>query len=107
MIEEVEEGNAKEEAALKAAIAEAFGRAQFGLVVEDFLGSPIGRYLCLRAEKERSERLEQLAQLDAHDAANIAKVQQRIRVCDSWQHWLTDAIAEGEAAHQQLVESGH
>lgn len=83
-----------------------FGQAQLTFVMEDWVRSPIGAYLVARAEKQRNDALEQLAVVSPEDAGEIRELQTRIRISDSWQQWIADAITEGQQAHKQLVDMG-
>lgn len=97
---------ARDAAETQALVQHLFGKAKFQFDVEDFLRSSVGRYLAARAEKERVSALEELAMISPTHASAIAEIQQRIRVCDSWQQWLADAVTEGIAAQQQLIDMG-
>lgn len=83
-----------------------FGQAQLTFVMEDWLRSPVGSYLVARAEKQRAEALEKLATTSPENAPAIRELQTRIRISDSWQQWIADAITEGQQAHKQLVDMG-
>lgn len=80
-------------------------RIGFGFDVENFLQSDIGRYLTLRAERERVSLLEQLATIDHTKADQIHRIQTRIAVLDHWQEGLADAVTDGRNAQDQLVEA--
>lgn len=79
-------------------------QVKFGLTVEDFMGSPIGRYLTARSEAERAALLETLADVDPADSKTIAATQTRIQVCEAWRAWLAEAITEAAAARQKIGE---
>lgn len=80
--------------------------AAFGVEVEHFQDSLIGKYLIARAEAERDAALEALAEVAPTDAERIRQLQGMIRRCDSFGHWLADALVAGENAELELRESG-
>lgn len=79
-------------------------RIALGFDVENFLLSPVGRYLTERAEAEREALLEQLALIDHTKADQIHRIQTRIAVLDHWQEGLAEATTDGNQAQLQLVE---
>ena len=71
---------------------------------ERFIRGHLGRHLIARAELERGELLEKLVKLDPHeDTRELRRVQQRIAVIDSWQHWCAEAVSEGLLAEKEFV----
>ena len=79
-------------------------RIAFGFDVENFLTTPIGKYLAQRAENERVALLEQLTTIDHNKADHIHRIQTRIAILDHWQEGLADAVTDGYSAQQQLIE---
>lgn len=79
-------------------------RIGLGFDVENFLVTPVGKYLVARAESERAALLEQLALVDHTKADQIHRIQTRIAVLDYWQEGLAEAITDGNQAQEQLVE---
>jgi len=77
----------------------------FGAQVESFIQSPIGKYLIGRAEKERHEALEEMANTSLENIAALAQAQRKVRIADSFQAWLAEAIQEGWEAERQFIES--
>lgn len=77
---------------------------EFGWKVEEFLGSDIGRFLCLQAESERIDLLESLGTMDPTDAAGIRRVQMRIEALGMWQGWLAEAIQTGRQVEQMAID---
>lgn len=77
---------------------------RFGMTVQEFLESDVGQYLQARAIVDRNAALEELANTQPHQWELIAAIQQRIRVIDQWQHWIGDAINEGESARKAYVD---
>ncbi len=86
--------------------ASLFREVGFGLDVQVFLRSDIGRYLCERAEEERVAALEELAIIDHTDATAVLRLQCRIKILDSWQGWLAEAVTVGQTAEKTLNEQG-
>lgn len=80
--------------------------AEFGIEVEAFTGTLIGKYLIARAETERSAALEKLAEVRASDAERIRELQMIVKRADSFAQWLTDAVIAGENAELELRDAG-
>ncbi|HXK61222.1 MAG TPA: hypothetical protein PLP42_15145 [Acidobacteriota bacterium] len=76
----------------------------FGMEVEAFLQSDIGRYLVKRAESEVDSAVETLKEVDPEDAKSVRGLQNTIRVAESIQYWLADAIQSGMNAQVELYE---
>jgi len=76
----------------------------FGMEVEAFLQSDIGRYLVKRADGEVEAAVEALKEADPEDAKSIRGLQNTIRVAESIQYWLADAIQSGMNAQAELYE---
>lgn len=76
----------------------------FGFQVEAFLRSEIGQYLVKRAEDQISAAVEQLKVADPEDAKAVRAIQNEIKVAESLQYWLADAITAGENAQQQFID---
>lgn len=74
----------------------------FGQQVENFLASPVGRYLAKRAEAERTEALEALAEVAPGAIEQIRQLQMVVKRADSFAQWLADAAMDGESAKEQL-----
>lgn len=77
-------------------------QAAFGIEVEAFLGSDIGRYLIARAEAEREQALNALKDVDAEDSRAIRQLQSTVARAESIQYWMAEAIQEGRNAERQL-----
>jgi hypothetical protein len=75
---------------------------RLGIQAEDFLRSPIGRYLVGRAQIEVEAAVEELKHAHPEDPAIIRKLQNRITLMESFGAWLQDAIANGNNAEAQL-----
>jgi hypothetical protein len=78
---------------------------QFGIDVESFLQSAIGKFLTNRAESERTIMLEQLVIVDPEDAKAIRSLQHDIGVVDAIQQWLADAIEEGNSTAEAIEQA--
>lgn len=76
-----------------------------GFQVEAFLQSDIGRYLIQRAEAQVEESVELLKQAVPEDFASIRSIQHDIRVAESIQYWLADAIQAGMNAQAELHDN--
>lgn len=82
------------------------GRIAFGLDVQQFMGSNIGRYLQARANADIEEALEALKTADPEDPKAIRKLQNDVAVASSVLEWLGQAVTEGEQAERQFHELG-
>ena len=84
---------------------EAFEVAKFGIEVERFLSTPIGKYLVERAEREGDEAIKAMKQVDPSNESEVRKVQDGLTIPDKVVSWLAEAIGEGHACEYQLHES--
>lgn len=78
----------------------------FGMEVEAFLQSRIGRYLTGRAEDEIEAAVEALKRVDPHDTRAIQAIQNTIHRAESFGYWLAEAIQSGYNAQREFVEQG-
>jgi hypothetical protein len=82
-------------------------KVAFGQDAENFLRSPLGRHLCLRAERERVDHLEALARValtTERGREDAIGHQFHIAVLDKWQEWIADVIQEGVTAEKEFIE---
>ena len=76
---------------------------QLGVNTEHFIEhDPIGRYLIERAKQSRVETLEKLAAVDPTDVKLITALQNDARIPDLLLSWLDEALANAEAAEEQI-----
>lgn len=68
---------------------------QFGIEVEAFLGSPLGKYLVGRAEEERDAALEEFKKADVADASLMRDIQNRVWRAEQFQTWLAEIVQAG------------
>jgi len=78
--------------------------ARFGLEVESFLASPVGRYLCQRAEEEVTAALQELKTVDPTDALTVRALQNKVWRGEQIQYWLGEAVTAGRNAQDELIE---
>ena len=83
-------------------IRELMESAATGEAAKLFLGSGLGKHIAQRAADEVDEALSELIDADPHDARAILALQTRIKVARLSVIYLTDSIAEGDNALQQL-----
>jgi hypothetical protein len=83
-------------------LGEMYRTVEFGLDVEQFLKSPIGRYLLKKAGEERIDALADLVAVSPGDPEQIRALQSIIKRADSLLFWLNDAIQAGKNAEAQL-----
>lgn len=77
-------------------------QVDFGMEVEQFLGSRIGKHLIARAEHEASEAIEQLKDTAPEDANKIRALQTTIKRAESIQYWMAECIQIGLHAQAEL-----
>lgn len=78
--------------------------AAFGINVANFLESPLGTYLIKRAEEDILTAQAALVEADPHNWQEIQRQQNIIRVAESIQRWLADAVAQGDQARRILED---
>ena len=79
--------------------------AIFGMEVQEFLGSNVGKYLVKRAEAEAEEANEKLKRVFPLRWRRIMQLQNEIYRAESIQRWLGDAIVDGASANR-IIEDG-
>lgn len=72
--------------------------AVFGQQVQDFLATEIGAFLLKRAESELATHIESLKTWSASDSLGIMALQGKIRLLESFEAWLGDAVQDGLTA---------
>lgn len=81
-----------------------FIAASFGIEVESFLNSAIGRFLFDRAEKQRMKAIEAFKASTLTEADEVRKLQNDLVIPDLIILWLRGAIQEGFAAVERINE---
>lgn len=81
-----------------------FGRVRFGITVEEFLNSEVGKYLVSRAERERETALTALLTADPEDKRKVIELQFQGRLPDLVMKWLADAVTSGRLAERELTQ---
>lgn len=85
-------------------VRELYAKVDFGIEVENFLGSKVGTYLIRYAEQERDEAVRLLKEADPFDANAIRKLQDTIKRAESIQYWMAYAIQDGLNAEKMLKD---
>lgn len=85
-------------------IGELYGKVEFGIEVENFLHSKVGKYLIKHAEDEREEAIKALKDADPFDPNAIRKLQDTIRRAESIQLWMANAMQDGLDAEKFLKD---
>lgn len=80
---------------LQAAIA-------LGFSAEDFLATPLGKFIADKAETERSAAIEELITCDPFEAETVTQLQNRVKVADAAMQWLADAVILGQQAQERF-----
>lgn len=78
--------------------------AVFGKKVEQFLQSDIGDFLLKKSQREVQEAVEALKVVDPTDIEGVRKLQNAVKLAESFQSWLGDAVAAGLQSIAQLEE---
>jgi len=81
-------------------------RIAFGLDVQQFMDTRIGKYLQDRANSDIETALEALKTVDPEDPKAIRKLQNDVAVASNVLDWLGQAVTEGEQAERQFNEMG-
>lgn len=81
-----------------------YREVDFGMAVEAFLESPIGKYLVKRAEEEVEDAVEKLKVVDCTATQEIRALQNQIYRAESIQYWLAEAIQAGQNASDELID---
>lgn len=82
---------------------ELISQIDFGMEVEAFMGSKVGKYLIGRAEQEVEEATVQLKNADPENPKLIRTLQNKIKCAESIQYWMAEAIQTGELAQIHLM----
>jgi hypothetical protein len=75
---------------------------RLGMQAEDFVRSPIGRYLLGRAQIEVDDATTKLKRVSPADTEAVRALQNRVLLMESFGGWIQDAIANGNNAEAQL-----
>jgi len=68
---------------------------KLGAEAEAFIVSPLGRHLIAKAEDEVAAAVEQLKTHEPTDTEGIRRIQNDIRVAESFNYWLAEAVQSG------------
>ena len=77
-------------------------QVKFGMEVEQFLDSKVGKYLIERAEMQAAEATEQLKRVAPEDSLQIRALQTLIARAESIQFWMAECIQIGLHAQSEL-----
>ena len=78
-------------------------KVQIGVHTEHFImRDPVGKHLLEKAKQSREDTLERLAGVDPTDAKLVAALQYEARIPELFLHWLDEALANAEAAEEQI-----
>lgn len=83
---------------------DALRKVDFGLQVQQFLKTRIGKYLLERAAEEVEEKTQALKTHDILGNPNgAARLQAEIWRAESFMYWLAEAVTAGADITQQLI----
>jgi len=75
---------------------------KFGIEVEMFLQTPIGKYLVGRAHEELDAARDALELVNAVDIQEVRQLQVKAYMARSFDKWLAEAVQEGWNAEAHL-----
>jgi len=79
--------------------------ATIGIDLQKLMGQKAGKYLQAKSEQQIDEGISRLLELDPEDdLKEFRKVKTDILVAQQALTWINDAILEGEAAHEKILE---
>ncbi len=73
--------------------------------VEQFMQSPIGKYLTERANDDIENALEQMKRADPFDGKEVQRLQNEIHRAEMFLLWMGQAVTEGENASRSFIEA--
>jgi hypothetical protein len=76
--------------------------AVFGRQVQEFTGSPIGKYLIQCADEEIEAGIAAVMAADADDVASVRRAQNRAWIGRKFKSWLLEAVNAGLQAESVL-----
>jgi len=79
-------------------------KAQLGIEADQFLSTPLGRYLLERSETDVERLKEALVATDANDTTRNQQIRNKIYIARQFRDWITEVIAEGHMAYDELRE---
>ena len=83
---------------------EDFRMARFGIEVEAFLESEIGKFIVEMAENKKRVAIEELKSIDVTNVSELTRIKNDIAIPDMVVGWLKEAIQAGGLAEQQIRE---
>lgn len=78
----------------------------FGLDVEAFMGTNIGRFLSAKANADIESAFEEWKRSDPEDVKTMRDLQNRVVVAEQFLMWIGEAVTEGENSERQIREAG-
>lgn len=79
-------------------------KAKLGVEAENFLSTSLGRYLLDRSEVEVERLMRELVDTPTENTDANNRIRNQIAVARQFRDWVTEAIAEGRIAHDELRE---
>lgn len=73
----------------------------FGLDVQQFMGTSMGRYLTARANAEIEAAKSELVDVDPEDHKAVRAIQNRAKVASMFLDWMGEAVTTGEIAQAE------
>lgn len=76
--------------------------AVFGERVKAFLQTDVGKYIIELAADERDVALQTLRTVDPRDPMAVAMAQMRVKLFETFEQWLSQAIVAGLQAEKAM-----
>lgn len=73
----------------------------FGLDVQQFMGTSMGRYLTARAQTEIDNAKDELIDADPDDPKAVRAIQNKAKVASMFLEWMGQAVTTGEIAQAE------
>lgn len=76
--------------------------ADTGIKLEDFIASPVGKYLYNKADLEIKALKDDLVEAEPEDFKENIRIRNQISVCKMFIDWIEEGIADGRRAAESL-----
>lgn len=81
-----------------------FEAASVGEALDTFQNSKVGIFLYKRAKSQILAGMYELAEANPEDTKSIREIQNKIKVAQNFQSWISEGIMEGMQSYQHLQE---
>lgn len=77
----------------------------FGLDVQAFMASTIGRYLTAKANADIEAATDALKTANPEDPVVIRKLQNEVKCAENFLLWMGEAVTEGENSQRTYIDA--